>query len=201
MRTWGGLRERITYANVVATLALFLALCSGAVAASQLAKNSVGSRQLKKNSVTSVKIKKNAVNGSKVKDGSLTGADLQDGTITGTKIANGAITPAKLSAAPAAAGPDVTSLSLTEGCTSATGPFPSGVSASETTFGCRINFGRNVLNCAATATVFFRTNALIILAERTAQIAMTPAQPDAMFVTTFNANKEDDLPFDLVVVC
>jgi len=202
MRTWGGLRERITYANVVATLALFLALCGGAVAASQLAKNSVGPKQLKKSSVTSVKIKKNAVNGSKVKDGSLTGADLQDGTITGPKIADGAITPAKLSVVPAAAaGPDVISLSLTEGCTSATGPFPSGVSASETTFGCRINFGRNVLNCAATATVFFRINALIILAERTAQIAMSPGQPDAMFVTTFNANKEDDLPFDLVVVC
>jgi hypothetical protein len=201
MTTGGGIRERITYANVVATLAFFLALCGGAVAASQLAKNSVGPKQLKKNSVTSVKIKKNAVNGSKVKDGSLTGADLQDGTITGPKIADGAITPAKLSAAPAAAGPDVISLSLTEGCTSATGPFPSGVSASETTFGCRINFGRDVLNCAATATVVFRTNALIILAERTAQVAMTPAQPDAMFVSTFNANTANDLPFDLVVAC
>ena len=100
MRTWGGLRERITYANVVATLALLLALCGGAVAASQLAKNSVGPKQLKKNSVTSVKIKKNAVNGSKVKDGSLTGADLQDGAITGPKIADGAITPAKLSVRP-----------------------------------------------------------------------------------------------------
>ena len=146
MRTWGGLRERITYANVVATLALLLALCGGAVAASQLAKNSVGPKQLKKNSVTSVKIKKNAVNGSKVKDGSLTGADLQDGTITGTKIADGAITPAKLSAAPATAAPDLISLSLTEDCTSATRPFPAGVSASEITFGCRINLGRSVFD-------------------------------------------------------
>jgi len=201
MRTWGGLRERITYANVVATLALFLALCGGAVAASQLAKNSVGPKQLKKNAVTSVKIKKNAVNGSKVKDGSLTGADLQDGTITGTKIADGAITPAKLSAAPATAAPDLISLSLTEDCTSATGPFPSGVSASETTFGCRVNFGRNVFECAATATVFLRTNALVLLAERTAQIAMKGSQPDAMFVSTFNNNSPDDLPFDLVVAC
>ena len=149
-----------------------------------------------------MKIKKDAVNGSKVKDGSLSGADLKDGTITGPKIADGAITPAKLSVAPApAAAPDLISLSLTEGCTSATGPFPAGVSASETTFGCRINFGRNVLNCAATATVFLRTNALVVLAERTAQIAMTPAQPDTMVVNTFNNNEHDDLPFDLVVAC
>ena len=75
------------------------------------------------------------------------------------------------------------------------------MSASEITFGCRINFGRSVFECAATATVFLRTNALVLLAERTAQIAMTPAQPDAMFVSTFNNNEHDDLPFDLLVAC
>ena len=60
-------RPRLSYANVVATLALVLALGgTSAFAAGQLAKNTVGPTQLKKNAVT----------GAKVKDGSLSGADI-----------------------------------------------------------------------------------------------------------------------------
>ena len=51
------MRSRLNYANVVATLALFLALSGGSYAAFKLPKNSVGAKQLKKNSVTSVKVK------------------------------------------------------------------------------------------------------------------------------------------------
>lgn len=62
------IRAKLTYANVTATLALFLALSGGvALAASHLAKNSVGPRQLKKNAVTTAKIRNGAVTGSKVK--------------------------------------------------------------------------------------------------------------------------------------
>jgi hypothetical protein len=65
------LQLRLTYANVIATLALFLALGGGAYAASQLPKNSVGTKQLKKNAVTAAKIKEGAVTGSKIKLSSL----------------------------------------------------------------------------------------------------------------------------------
>lgn len=62
------LRSKLTYANVISTLCLFLLLGGGAAyAASQLGKNTVGSKQLKKNSVTTAKIKKGAVTGAKVK--------------------------------------------------------------------------------------------------------------------------------------
>ena len=65
-------RPKLTYANVVATLALFIALGGAtALAASHLGKNSVGTKQLKKNSVTTAKIKKNAVTGAKIKLSSL----------------------------------------------------------------------------------------------------------------------------------
>jgi hypothetical protein len=60
------LRPRLTYANVIATLALFLALGGGAYAATQLPKNSVGAKQLKKSAVTAAKIKDGAVTGSKI---------------------------------------------------------------------------------------------------------------------------------------
>lgn len=51
------LGSRLTYANVVATIALFAALGGSSYAALQLPKDSVGPTQLKKNSVTSPKVK------------------------------------------------------------------------------------------------------------------------------------------------
>ena len=59
--------SRLSYANVVSTLALFLALAgTAAYAASHLAKNSVGTPQLKKNAVTAAKIKNGTITGKKI---------------------------------------------------------------------------------------------------------------------------------------
>ncbi len=66
------IRKHLSYANVAASLSLFLCLGGGAAyAASHLAKNSVGTKQLKAKSVT----------GAKVRDGSLTGADVDASTL------------------------------------------------------------------------------------------------------------------------
>jgi hypothetical protein len=53
----GKIRSSLTYANVMATIAVFLAVSGGAYAAVTLPRNSVGSRQLKRNAVSSSKIK------------------------------------------------------------------------------------------------------------------------------------------------
>jgi hypothetical protein len=56
------IRGKLTYANVISTVALFLVLAGGtAVAANQLGKNSVGSKQLKPDAVTAAKIKNGAI--------------------------------------------------------------------------------------------------------------------------------------------
>src|SRR3954451_5808662 len=47
---------RMTYANVMATVAVFIALGGAGYAAIKLPKNSVGARQLKKGAVTPVKL-------------------------------------------------------------------------------------------------------------------------------------------------
>ncbi len=62
-------RPKLTYANVVATLALFIALGGASYAAIKLPKNSVGTKQLKKNAVTTAKLKKGAVTAAKLKPG------------------------------------------------------------------------------------------------------------------------------------
>ena len=66
------MRPKLTYANVVATLALFIAIGgASAFAASHLGKNSVGGKQLKKNAVTSPKVKDNSLEARDFKSGQL----------------------------------------------------------------------------------------------------------------------------------
>src|SRR3954463_13359585 len=61
------IRSRLTFANVMSCVAVFIALGGTGYAAVKLPKNSVGSKQ----------IKKNAVSSSKVKNGSLTKSDFK----------------------------------------------------------------------------------------------------------------------------
>src|SRR6476646_7282163 len=63
--------SRCTYANVVATLALFTALGRGAYAAVKLPKNSVGATQRRRDAVAS----------SKVRNGSMLAADFKAGQL------------------------------------------------------------------------------------------------------------------------
>jgi hypothetical protein len=81
MREGREMRERLTYANVVSTLCLFILLGGGAYAAVKLPKSSVGTKQLKKNAVTTAKIRKEAVTGGKVKHGTLTGKQIDASTL------------------------------------------------------------------------------------------------------------------------
>ena len=61
-------RKRLTYANVMSSLAVFLVVAGGsALAANQLGKNTVGTKQLKKNAVTTAKVKNGAITGAKLK--------------------------------------------------------------------------------------------------------------------------------------
>lgn len=88
-------RQRLSYSNVIATMALFLALGGVAVAAG-LPKNSVGPRQLKRGAVTAAKIRKHAVTSAKLATGAVTIGKLGPNSVGPNNIGNGAITSAKL---------------------------------------------------------------------------------------------------------
>lgn len=78
-------RQRLTYANVVATLALFLALGGGAV----WAAGKIGSKGLKANAVTAGKIKRNAVTNAKIRGNAVTTAKIKNGAVNFAKLAPG----------------------------------------------------------------------------------------------------------------
>jgi hypothetical protein len=183
------LAGKLSYANVISTICLFLLLGGGAAyAASQihLGKNSVGVNQLKKNAVTTAKIKSNAVTGAKVADGSLTGADIEQASLTGVRASN------------------VTALLIGGKECAAVTPFPAGVSAERTSPGvCKITFPSSVINCATVATPHFRLlpNEVIVAGERSVQISSVTNTPNVISTATYDEGAKASYSFDLTVVC
>jgi hypothetical protein len=66
----GFIRSRLTYANVMSSIALFVALSGGAYALS-VPKNSVGARELRKGAVTTAKVRNHSLRASDLKRGLL----------------------------------------------------------------------------------------------------------------------------------
>jgi hypothetical protein len=93
--------RRLTYANVIATLALFLALGGGAVWAANKAANKVGTGKLKPNAVTAGKIKANAVTTSKIRENAVTNGKIREGSVNLAKIAPGTGVVATATSSPA----------------------------------------------------------------------------------------------------
>ncbi len=100
--------KRLSYANVVSTLALFLALSGAtALAVNQLPEKSVGAKQLRpgavvadkirKNAVTAPKIKAEAIKSGKIASFAVKEAKLANGSVSGSKLANEAVSTEKIS--------------------------------------------------------------------------------------------------------
>jgi hypothetical protein len=91
--------RHLTYANVVATLALFLALGGGVV----WAAGKIGSKGLKANAVTAGKIKRNAVTNAKIRSNAVTAPKIKAGAVDSTKLAPGTNLLGTAASAPIAA--------------------------------------------------------------------------------------------------
>lgn len=93
------IRQRLTYANVVASIALFLALGGAAVAATALPKKSVGPKQLRPGAVRPIAIARGAVTAPKLAQRSVTVGKLGPGAVTPGNLGNGSVTSDKIAAA------------------------------------------------------------------------------------------------------
>jgi hypothetical protein len=74
----GRLRSRLTYANVMATVAVFIALGGTGYAAIHLPRNSVGRSQLRRHAVSNSKLAVGAVTASRVRSNALGGAQINE---------------------------------------------------------------------------------------------------------------------------
>ncbi len=130
------MKPKLSYANVISTIALFLALGGAtAFAVSQLPPKSVGAKALRPGAVTADKIRKNAVTAPKikseaVKSGKIAGFAVKEGklanaAVSNPKLLNGAVSTEKIA-------PDaVTGAQLNEGTLS---QVPSAHAADTSTF-------------------------------------------------------------------
>jgi hypothetical protein len=83
------MRKRLSYANVMATVAVFFALTGGAWAATSkylMASDPIAQGDLAGSTYGNPVIAAGKVTSAKVADGSLTGADIQDNSITGADV-------------------------------------------------------------------------------------------------------------------
>lgn len=80
------LTGHLTYANIVATLALFLALGGASFAVLRIPKASVGTPQLRNGAVTAGKLARGAVTSSKLARGAVTAASVAPRALTGAQI-------------------------------------------------------------------------------------------------------------------
>lgn len=95
------LRRHLTFANVVACLALFIALGGASYAAFKLPKNSVGTKQLKNGAVTGAKVKRGSLTAKNFKKGQLPAGPVGPRGAVGPQGAPGPQGPAgEFSAAP-----------------------------------------------------------------------------------------------------
>jgi hypothetical protein len=84
----GRLRKKLNYANVMATVAVFLALAGGAWA---ISKNSVGPRQIRPDAVRSSELKTGAVKSRDVAAAAIGTDKLADNAATGAKVDEGTL--------------------------------------------------------------------------------------------------------------
>jgi len=96
------IRRRLTYANVMSSIAVFLmlggatAFAASKIGSNQLKANSVKTGKIVKEAVTTSKVKNEAIGTTKIANEAVTTAKLQNNAVTGAKVADGSLSSADL---------------------------------------------------------------------------------------------------------
>lgn len=192
------LRTHLSYANVMATVAIFVALGGTSYAATKLARNSVGSTQIQSKAVGSSELKSRAVSASKLRSGAVTATKLSRSARRSLRGAQG---PAGAIGAVGPAGPS--GLTYRAAVTSAGELAAGNASGGGGRSGpgdYRVGFDRSMAGCVFTATLVRVPGGgtvdpppgRITAAEDAGKIA----------VRTFGVDgNPQDLPFHVIAVC
>jgi hypothetical protein len=190
------LRQRITYGNLMATAAIFIALGGGAYAAIQLPRNSVGPEQIRPRAVGSSELRTGAVSSRSIRDRSVQLRDIARPTRAALR---GAVGP---KGDPGPQGPSGVTYRATVNSGGATvrgnaiGVTHQGGSGLYT-----IAFERDVSSCVTTATLAEAQNGPMLEQPPAGRITVGTDSTRAA-VRTFDVDGSvRDLPFNVVVIC
>ena len=205
----GGIRGRVTYANVMATVAVFIALGGASYAALKIPKNSISGKQLKRSSVGTRHLKADSVSEARLAPNSVGPNALQGNAIDSGKVADGSLGYADLDAEQLSPrlfahvtsnGVLADSAGVTDVAQPGTGVY-------------LLTFNRNLRGCVATASVGLGFSGSggsdSYAADASAAVSMNPlGQADRVRVETkrmFNGSVVDPFPsnnsFNLIVAC
>jgi len=187
------LHPHLSYANVMATAAVFIALGGSAYAVTQLPRDSVGAAQIKRGAVGASELRTGAVSSRSIRDRSVTLRDISAtarGSLRGAKGDPGPVGPSGVAfhAAVNSGGATVRG--------NATGFTHQGGSGLYT-----IAFGRDVSGCQATATLAAVQNGPALEQPTPGRITVGAAGA-TLAVRTFDVDgSAKDQPFNVIVVC
>lgn len=207
-----------TYANIVSTLALVVALSGTGAYAAGLAKNSVKSKHIKDGQVKVVDLANGSVTAAKLAPGAVPDASIPDGSVTGAKISSDAITGAKV-ADNSLKGADIDesslgtvglatrSLTVLAAAVKFDGTLAAGQGYNTASVqkvgigGYRVAFNRDVSTCSYVASTGL-TGSQDSLYSGTATTSHSAANPNAVFVGTYDGDGvNSNRSFFLIVVC
>jgi hypothetical protein len=189
------LRARLSYANITATLALFIALGGTSYAALTLPRNSVGSAQIRKNAVGPSEIKSRAVGSSEIRDRAIKLGDLSASARTSLRGATGPAGPAGPSGVTYRA-------AVTSGGGSVRGNATGAGHVGGNEY--RVFFGENnVSGCIYTATLAAVQNGPTLEQPPAGRITVAnDSDSRAVLVKTYDATGNPiEAPFHLIVAC
>lgn len=187
------LYSHLSYANVMATAAVFIALGGSAYAVSQLPRDSVGSAQIKRGGVGASELRTGAVSSRAIRNHSVALRDI-------SAAARGSLRGAKGDPGPAGAAGVAFHAAINSGGTAARGNATAfnhqGGSGLYT-----VAFGRDVSSCEATASLAAVPNGPSVDQPTAGRITVGAAGMDVA-VRTFDVDgTAKDQPFNVIVAC
>jgi hypothetical protein len=191
------LRAHLSYANVAATLALFIALGGTSYAAATLARNSVGSAQIRANAVGASEIRTSAVRSREIRDRTIA---LRDIAPSARNSLRGAAGPAGPQGPAGPAGVALTAAVNTGGQVVAGNARAGDHAPGTNEF--RISFNRDVAACVYSATLAAVQNGPTLEQPPAGRITVSSAGGDRVLVKTFDAGGAAvPAPFHLMIAC
>ena len=189
-------RERLTFANVMSVVAVFIAIGGGAYAAG-LAKNSVKSKQIAANAVKKAELANNAVVNPKIAAGAVTTDKIADNAVTGAKVNEASLSQVPLAAVATKATNTLGAIVNSDGSLSSSAQ--SGTQSARNGTGLyTVGFGRSLSNCAAVAALGNNLGNI----PNPGEIGATINFDNTVKVQTRDsAGAPTDNGFELIVVC